>query len=101
MQLTDYMEEESSFICKKVLSPTFNLSSYHTVCDLSRAEGTLLLTLAKKHFLDCNYIISDLFYCVACIDTSSLPLNFSTEAANFFKTIPIADTYLFKYIIHN
>lgn len=99
--MTDYTKEESSFLCNKDLSPTFDLSSYDTVCDLGGAEGALALTLAKKRFPDCKYIISDLPHCVARIDASSLPSNFSTEAADFLKTVPIADAYLLKHIIHD
>lgn len=99
--MTDYTKEESSFLSNKDLSPTFDLSSYDTVCDLGGAEGALALTLAKKRFPDCKYIISDLPHCVARIDASSLPSNFSTEAADFLKTVPIADAYLLKHIIHD
>jgi len=98
--MTGYTNEDAFLLCSKDLSPTFDLSSYNTVCDLGGAEGTLALMLAKR-FPDCKYIISDLPECVARIDSSSLPSNFSTEAADFLKTAPVADAYLLKHIIHD
>jgi len=98
--MTGVTNEEAFFLFNKDLSPTFDLSSYSTICDLGGAEGTLSLMLTKR-FPDCKYIISDLPECVARIDSSNLPSNFSIEAADFLKTAPVADAYLLKHIIHD
>jgi len=98
--MTGYSNEEAFFLLNHDLSPTFDLSSYESVCDLGAAEGTLALKLAKR-FPDCNFILSDLPECVARIDVSTLPPNFTTDAADFLKTTPKADAYLLKHIIHD
>lgn len=98
--MTGYSNDEAFFLGSSDLSPTFDLSSYESVCDLGGAEGTLALMLTKR-FSDCSYIISDLPECIARIDSESLPANFSTEAADFLKTTPKADAYLLKHIVHD
>ena len=98
--MTGYSNEEAFFLFNNDLSPTFDLSSYESVCDLGAAEGTLALMLAKR-FPACNFILSDLPECMARIDASTLPSNFTTDAADFLKTAPKADAYLLKHIIHD
>ena len=57
--------------------------------------------LSKNRFPESKYIISDLPECVARIDASVLPSNFTVEAADFLKTVPKADAYLLKHILHD
>ena len=39
--MTGYSNDEAFFLGSSDLSPTFDLSSYESVCDLGGAEGTL------------------------------------------------------------
>ena len=98
--MTGYSNDEAFVLCNEDLAPTFDLTQFQTVCDLGGAEGTLVLTLAKR-FPECNFIISDLPSCVIRINESSLPTNFSVEAADFLISVPEADAYLLKHIIHD
>jgi C-methyltransferase len=97
--MTSYSKEEAFFLANPQLSPTFDTSSFATICDLGAAEGELSFQLANR-FPESNYIISDLPECVARIDSSSLPPKITAEAADFFETVPEADAYLLKHIIH-
>lgn len=98
--MTGYSNEEAFFLFNPELSPTFDLCGFKTVCDLGAAEGTLSLYLAKR-FPDCEYILADLPEAVARIDTAALPPNFSTDAVDFLNSVPKADAYLLKHIIHD
>jgi len=84
------------------LSPTLDLVGIETVCDLGCAEGALSLALSER-FPDCKYILSDLKEATDRLDASSLPSNFELIPCDFFKknTIPKANAYLLKHIIHD
>lgn len=98
--MTGYSNEEAFFLFNPDLSPSFDISGFKTVCDLGAAQGTLSLLISKR-FPDCEYILADLPEAVALIDTTALPPNFSTEPIDFLKSVPKADAYLLKHIIHD
>jgi hypothetical protein len=99
--MTGYSNEESFFLSNPALSPSFDLSSYSTICDLGCAEGRLALALAQR-FPDAKYILADLSDAVNRLDPTALPSNFSVEATDFLvQTPPKADAYLLKHVIHD
>lgn len=100
--MTSYTMDEVTMMKIPSLSPTFDLSSFETVCDLGAAEGTLAKALNER-FADCKYIIADLPEAVGLIDAKSLPSNFEVKGCDFLNktTIPKADAYLLKHIIHD
>jgi len=100
--MTSYSNDEATMMKLPFLSPTFNLSSFETVCDLGAAEGALSKAINER-FPDCKYIIADLPEAVGLIDAKSLPSNFDVKGCNFLdkSTIPKADAYLLKHIIHD
>lgn len=100
--MTGYSNEESFFLVTPELSPTFDLSSYKTVCDFGAAEGKLALALANRFANVENWILADLPEAIERIDESTLPSNFSTQAFDFLKDeAPVADAYMLKHIIHD
>uniref|UniRef100_A0A7S4D886 O-methyltransferase C-terminal domain-containing protein n=1 Tax=Heterosigma akashiwo TaxID=2829 RepID=A0A7S4D886_HETAK len=98
--MASYSGEEASFLSTEQLSPSFNLSNHNTVCDLGGSDGALSKALAKR-FPDQTYILADLPEVIDTLDPSTLPKNFATEAVNFLETVPMADAYLLKHIIHD
>jgi len=99
--MSGYSKEEALFLSNPNLSPTLDLSSYETVCDLGGAEGALALSLAKRFTACSQWIVSDLPEAIARIDVAALPANFKVESCDFFKSVPVADAYVLKHIIHD
>lgn len=100
--MTCYSNDEAMMMKLDFLSPTMDLSSFKVVCDLGGAEGACAKALSAR-FPDATYILSDLQEAIDNVDQSTLPSNFKLEACDFFKadTIPSADAYLLKHIIHD
>jgi len=100
--MTSYSNEEATMMKLPFLSPTLDLSKFEAVCDLGAAEGALAKA-ANERFPDCKYIIADLPEATGLIDAKSLPSNFEVKGCDFFNksTIPEADAYLLKHIIHD
>mmetsp|Transcript_2885 Transcript_2885/g.3371 ORF Transcript_2885/g.3371 Transcript_2885/m.3371 type:complete len:361 (+) Transcript_2885:60-1142(+) len=100
--MTSYSNDEATMMKIAPLSPTLNLSSFNVICDLGGAEGALARAMNDR-FPDKTYIMADLEEAVARIDTSNLPSNITALACNFFvqETIPVADAYFLKHIIHD
>jgi hypothetical protein len=98
--MTGYTNEESFYLSNPGMSPTFDLTEYKTICDLGSAEGALSLALTRR-FPESDFILTDLPEAVARIDDSALPPNFSVEPVNFFKSVPKAEAYILKHVIHD
>mmetsp|Transcript_136 Transcript_136/g.161 ORF Transcript_136/g.161 Transcript_136/m.161 type:complete len:370 (-) Transcript_136:428-1537(-) len=98
--MSSYTGEEASFLSTEQLSPSFDLSNYSTVCDLGSSDGALSKALAKR-FPEQTYILADLPEVMDTLDSSTLPKNFTKEGINFLDSVPTADAYLMKHIIHD
>lgn len=100
--MTSYTNDEASMMKLSFLSPTLDLTGIGNICDLGCAEGALALALNER-FPDNKYILADLQEAVDRIDESTLPSNFEVTACDFLKqeTIPVADAYLLKHIVHD
>lgn len=98
--MTHFSNEEGVFLNTPFISPTFDLSSYDTICDLGCAEGAAALAMNKR-YPNANYILADLPESVARIEESSLPSNFETAGIDFTQSVPKADAYFLKHVIHN
>lgn len=100
--MSSYSNDEATMMKLPFLSPTFDLSSFATVCDLGAAEGALVKAINER-YPSCQYILADLQEAVDRIDASTLPSNMRGQACDFLKkeTIPKADAYLLKHILHD
>lgn len=100
--MSSYSNDHGAMLNTASLSPTFDLSGFGSVCDLGGAEGRLCRALAER-FPDCKYIAADLPHIVARLDPSAVPDNVEIATCDFFKadTIPVADAYILKFIIHD
>lgn len=100
--MSSYSNDEATIMKLPSMAPTFDLSTFKTVCDLGSAEGVLSIALAER-FDTCSFILADLKEAVERIDASSLPPKFEVKACNFLdkSTIPIADAFLLKHILHD
>jgi len=100
--MTAYSNDEATMMKMDFLSPTIDLSMFPVICDLGGAEGACAKALNER-FPNIAYILADLQEPIDSIDQSTLPSNFSTKAIDFFQvdTIPMADAYLLKHIIHD
>lgn len=99
--MTGFTNEHAVMFATPELSPTFDLSSYQTVCDYGAAQGRLALGLNER-FPSQQYILADLPDVVERIDKSALPTNFKVQATNFLEQpAPMAGAYLLKTILHD
>jgi len=100
--MTAYTRAFVSLIKNDVMVPTFNLSNIDVICDLGCAEGALALACSER-FPASSYILADLPEVVSRIDGTKLTPKITIAECDFFKkeTIPNADAYLLKYIIHD
>lgn len=99
--MTGYSNADAHALSSSEMSPSLDLSSFQTICDLGCAEGRLSFGLAER-FPDANYILADLPESIKRFDTSALPPKFSTVSTNFLEEVPpAADAYLLKNILHD
>jgi hypothetical protein len=99
--MTGFTNEHAMIFANPQTSPTFDLSSFETVCDYGGSEGRLALGL-RERFPSQTYIVADLPEVVSRIDDSKLPSNVKKQATNFLQEpAPKADAYLLKTVLHD
>ncbi len=93
----------SAMVVPSVLA-TYDFSGMGTLCDIAGGHGLLLTSILQKH-LDLRGILFDLDHVVEGaklrIDEMGLASRCTTVSGDFFHSVPSADSYIMKHIIHD
>jgi len=99
----DAMTAISAMVVPSVLA-TYDFSGLGTLCDVAGGHGLLLTSILQKH-LDVRGILFDLEHVVQGakprIDQMGLTDRCATASGDFFHSVPAADSYIMKHIIHD
>jgi len=102
-EFNDAMTAMSAMVVPSVLA-TYDFSSMGTLCDVAGGHGLLLTSILQKH-LDLRGILFDLDHVVegakVRINELGLASRCTTVSGNFFNSVPSADSYIMKHIIHD
>jgi hypothetical protein len=97
------MTNFSTMLAPPVLE-AYDFSGLGTLADIAGGQGFLLTTILKKH-ADLHGILFDLADVVAAarprIEALGLRARCEVASGDFFKSVPAADSYLMKNIIHD
>ncbi|HVJ05902.1 MAG TPA: methyltransferase [Candidatus Saccharimonadales bacterium] len=83
---------------------TYDFAGLGTLCDVAGGHGRLLTSILQKH-TDLRGIILDLDHVIRhtqeLIATSGIADRCEAVSGNFFESVPTADSYIMKNIIHD
>ena len=102
-EFNEAMTSFSSFVIPAVLE-TYDFSGLGTLCDVAGGHGFVLTSILEKH-KDLKGILFDLDHVLAGgrdrIQKMGLSSRCEAVAGDFFKSVPPADSYVMKHIIHD
>jgi len=102
-EFNDCMTAISAMVVPAVLA-TYDFSGMGTLCDVAGGHGFLLTSILKKH-ADLRGILFDLDHVVPGakerIAGMGLTDRCETASGDFFLSVPAADSYIMKHIIHD
>jgi O-methyltransferase domain/Dimerisation domain len=82
----------------------YDFSGLGTVADIGGGHGALLCAILKKHY-GLRGIVFDAPHVTAgatpCIESAGLGERCEAVAGNFFESVPAADSYILKSVIHD
>lgn len=102
-EFNNAMTSFSSLIIPAVLA-TYDFSGLGTLCDVAGGHGFVLTAILKEN-TDLNGILFDLDHVVAGakarIQEMGLESRCKIASGDFFRSVPQADSYVMKHIIHD
>lgn len=102
-EFNDAMTAISAMVIPSVLA-TYDFSGLGTLCDVAGGHGLLLTSILQKHS-DLEGILFDLEHVVQGakprIAQMGLDNRCATVSGDFFHSVPPADSYIMKHIIHD
>jgi hypothetical protein len=102
-EFNNAMTSISAMVVPEVLA-TYDFSGLGTLCDVAGGHGYLLTNILKKHS-DLQGILFDLEHVVEGaklrIAQMGLESRCTTASGDFFQSVPAADSYIMKHIIHD
>jgi hypothetical protein len=97
------MTSLSAMVIPQVLE-TYDFSGLGTLCDVAGGHGFVLTSILEKH-KDLKGILFDLDHVLEGgkqrIDKMGLASRCTTASGDFFESVPAADSYVMKHIIHD
>jgi hypothetical protein len=82
------------------ISKVFDFSIFSTVVDMGGGRGGFIKALSKQ-YPDINAILFDTPSVICQLDPSHFPDKVTLHEGDFFATIPQADAYTFKGVLHD
>ncbi len=102
-EFNNAMTAITSMVVPAVLE-TYDFSGMGTLCDVAGGHGFLLTSILAKHS-DLHGILFDLEHVVdgakERISSMGLAGRCKTASGDFFESVPAADSYIMKHIIHD
>jgi hypothetical protein len=93
-----------SKIAAAEIAPAYDFSSFGTICDVGGSQGALLASVLRAApksrgiLFDRPEVITE---AAAQVKSYALGDRLSTQPGDFFETMPVADAYLLKSILHD
>ncbi|KTC98836.1 methyltransferase [Legionella erythra] len=82
------------------IAKAYDFSAFRSLADMGGGLGGLAKAIALKH-PEVNVILFDSPQVIGQLNTSAFPANVQLQGGDFLKTIPQADAYLFKGVLHD
>lgn len=82
------------------IAGAYDFSAFHTLTDMGGGLGGLARAIALKH-PEVNVILFDSPQVIDQLNANDFPANLQRQGGDFLKTIPKADAYLFKGVLHD
>ncbi|QRN04193.1 methyltransferase [Legionella sp. MW5194] len=82
------------------IARAYDFSAFHTLTDMGGGLGGLARAIALKH-PDVHVTLFDSPQVIAQLNAHDFPANLKRQGGDFLKTIPTADAYLFKGVLHD
>jgi hypothetical protein len=102
-EFNNAMTSITAMVVPAVLA-NYDFSGMGTLCDVAGGHGLLLTSILEKH-PDLNGIVFDLPHVIEGtrerINTAGLAHRCQTVGGDFFQSVPEADSYIMKNIIHD
>jgi hypothetical protein len=102
-EFNNAMTAISAMVVPSVLE-TYDFSGIGTLCDVAGGHGFLLTSILAKH-PDVKGILFDLDHVIEGakprIEQMNLAARCTTVSGDFFESVPAADSYIMKHIIHD
>lgn len=84
----------------KAIANAYDFSTFHTVADMGGGLGGLACAIALKH-PELNVILFDSPQVIEPLDPRDFPTHLRIQGGDFLNTIPQADAYIFKGVLHD
>lgn len=82
----------------------YDFGDLGTIADIGGGHGTLLCTILKKHY-GLSGIVFDAAHVTEranhCIESAGLSERCKAVGGNFFESVPAADSYILKSVVHD
>jgi hypothetical protein len=102
-EFNNAMTSLSAMVIPAVLE-TYDFSGLGTLCDVAGGHGFVLTSILQKHN-DLKGILFDLDHVLVGgkqrIESTGLASRCAAVSGDFFKSVPSADSYVMKHIIHD
>jgi hypothetical protein len=102
-EFNDAMTSMSAMVVPAVLE-TYDFSGLGTLCDIAGGHGFVLTSILEKH-RDLKGILFDLEHVLVGgrerIQKMGIASRCEAVSGDFFKSVPAADSYVMKHIIHD
>lgn len=82
------------------IADVFNFSVFSTLIDMGGGRGGLVKAISNKH-PDVRITILDTPAVIGQLNPTNFSRNISLQEGDFFATIPSADAYIFKGVLHD
>jgi C-methyltransferase len=82
------------------ISKVFDFSIFSTVVDMGGGQGGFIKAISKQ-YSDINAVLFDSPSVIRQLDPSHFPDKVTLLQGDFFSTIPQADAYIFKGVLHD
>lgn len=82
------------------IADSVDISRFKTIADIGGGRGGLTRALAKKNHAS-SVILFDTPQVINQLDPGQFPKNVELLSGNFFETLPRADAYIYKGVLHD